>query len=364
MTLLSVALCSAIQVPVSTPLKSAVVVSLQNVLVAESASLPLSLLSLAPPSHVDSESPQNFSLTIKDNLPDMLNPHTVLSLARISQATYIQPKLESDSYKSLWESGRIKGYIFANTELSLVILAFQGLASDFRKASLSQTDISNLNMMFSCCNAHFNFINWKTYDCQRDSRFKVCDSRCVSDRSNFDDSYYNIVQSFFTACRQFYPNANLWFTGHSTGGSFASLVGITQGIPAIAFQSPGDLLFSARIGLTTSNLPQQHIWHIGNDYDPIFRGLHADKQVSFETGCHVGSKCVYREQRLNGDDKSNIFRIQKWDAPPPPKVNIYFHSISVLIERFLERATEVPECISKSCVDCGEWLFREEVDDL
>lgn len=46
-----------------------------------------------------------------------------------------------------------------------------------------------------------------------------------------------------------YPDANVWLTGHSLGGSLASLIGVTFGLPTVAFEAPGDRLAARRLHL-------------------------------------------------------------------------------------------------------------------
>ncbi len=46
-----------------------------------------------------------------------------------------------------------------------------------------------------------------------------------------------------------YPEANIWMIGHSLGGSLASLVGQTFGVPVVAFEAPADRLASRRLHL-------------------------------------------------------------------------------------------------------------------
>lgn len=46
-----------------------------------------------------------------------------------------------------------------------------------------------------------------------------------------------------------YPTANIWIIGHSLGGSLASLLGATFGVPTVAFESPAEKLAASRLHL-------------------------------------------------------------------------------------------------------------------
>lgn len=41
------------------------------------------------------------------------------------------------------------------------------------------------------------------------------------------------------------------YSGHSLGGSLASLLGVTFGVPVVAFEAPGEKLAAARLHLPT-----------------------------------------------------------------------------------------------------------------
>jgi len=58
-------------------------------------------------------------------------------------------------------------------------------------------------------------------------------------RRCFEQNLYNNITSL-------YPNANTWVVGHSLGGSLASLLGVTFGVPVVAFEGKlSSLLFKS-----------------------------------------------------------------------------------------------------------------------
>lgn len=46
-----------------------------------------------------------------------------------------------------------------------------------------------------------------------------------------------------------YPHSEIWLTGHSLGGALASLLGVTFGLPVVAFESPGEKMAASRLHL-------------------------------------------------------------------------------------------------------------------
>lgn len=68
-----------------------------------------------------------------------------------------------------------------------------------------------------------------------------------------------------------YPNANIWMVGHSLGGSLASLVAQTFGVPAVAFEAPGDRLPAQRlhlpspVGFLRTQTPNQYSMYTAID---------------------------------------------------------------------------------------------------
>jgi lipase ATG15 len=94
-----------------------------------------------------------------------------------------------------------------------------------------------------------------------------------------------------------YPSANLWLVGHSLGGALASLLGATFGLPAVAFEAPGEKSAARHLNLPIPNnvllaAPVTHVYHTA---DPIAMGVCngalspcAQAGYALETRCHLG----------------------------------------------------------------------------
>lgn len=79
----------------------------------------------------------------------------------------------------------------------------------------------------------------------------------------------------FYAIADQYPNATIWFNGHSLGGAIAALLGLTFGVPTVAFEAPGDMLPAKRLHLPMPpgiDWKDLFIYHVGHTADPIFMG--------------------------------------------------------------------------------------------
>jgi lipase ATG15 len=155
--------------------------------------------------------------------------------------------------------------------------------------------------------------------------------------------------------------------GHSLGGALASLVALTNGIPAFAYESPGDLLYASRIGLLPRGTPEnldeflseQPIFHFGNVGDPIFLGECTGVGSScywlayaLESKCHVGKECVYETSIPKEETKQDIDMFS----------TIQWHSIEYVIKNILQIQEKVPVCTFKSnCLasECPTWKFIE-----
>lgn len=71
------------------------------------------------------------------------------------------------------------------------------------------------------------------------------------------------------AAKQLYPHASIWLTGHSLGGSVASLLGIAKNYPVFTYSSPGDVRYGQKVGLIKPNLKESDlkkmpVWQFGH----------------------------------------------------------------------------------------------------
>ena len=105
-----------------------------------------------------------------------------------------------------------------------------------------------------------------------------------------------------------YPTSDIWLVGHSLGGALASLLGTTFGLPAVAFEAPGERLAAARLHLplpprdplSVSGLPRAPVTHVYHTADPIPQGVCtgisspcASAGYALETRCHLGKSIVF-----------------------------------------------------------------------
>jgi len=162
-----------------------------------------------------------------------------------------------------------------------------------------------------------------------------------------------------------YPTSNIWLVGHSLGGAIASLLSSTFGLPAVAFESPGERLAASRLHLPLP--PSQHphlntpppvaITHVYHTGDPIpqgtctgFRSPCAQGGYALETRCHLGKTIVYDTVTKLG-----------W------KVDVRKHVIREVIMNVLEaedveweEGRDVPLAIEEEdCVVSGAYLLLQ-----
>ncbi|CZR51476.1 related to starvation induced protein PSI-7 [Phialocephala subalpina] len=293
--------------------------------------------------------------------PNVTDKDTILTFAYMGANAY-EPELNKGDWKDVgggfnetegfgWEKEGVRGYVYANEDESTVVISFKGGSARFWNPwDTAWQDKENVNMLFGCCCGQGSFLYHRACNCAKGS---TCDISCVGSCLRKEEKYYAAAQQIYSNITALYPDSQIWLTGHSLGGTMSSLLGLTYGLPAITFETPGDALPVSRLGLPAppgSGTPQSRnntgTFHFGVTSDPIFTGTCtgwtatcALAGYSFESTCHTGRKCVY-----------DVMKDFGWHS------SILSHGITSVIYDVLLRYETVPECKAvPDCTDCSSW---------
>ncbi|PIL33088.1 hypothetical protein GSI_04537 [Ganoderma sinense ZZ0214-1] len=303
--------------------------------------------------------------------PDVQDRETLLLLAKMANNAYTEPD-KSDwydigpywnvTYPFGWEpdADGFRGHIFATPDNSTVIISVKGTSIMWPIGSGGPTqtkDKLNDNLLFSCCCARISS-TWSTVcDCYDGE--KRCDQGCLEQSLIEESLFYSVGINLYNNVTYMYPQSDIWLIGHSLGGALSSLVGLTFGVPVVAFEAPAERLASARLHLP-SPPSTQHVTHVYNTGDPIPMGTCTGfgsscnaVGVALETRCHLGQTIKYDTITQLG-----------WSA------NVIHHGIEAVIDGVLARQDvdwagtgikgSVPEPAPETdCVDCFDWTFGD-----
>lgn len=303
--------------------------------------------------------------------PDVRDKETVLAFARMANdAYYLEPGTgewvdvgHGFNYTEDfgWEDDGLRGHIFADVKNQTVVIAMKGTSLPFKdpRGTISN-DKTNDNLLFGCCCGQGG--RWwyqKVCDCQ--TEYQVGNSTCLRQEIREKTRYYHLGLELYHNVTKLYPDANIWLSGHSLGGSLASLIGLTVGQPAVTFEAPADATAALRLGLPTppgfrlGNETQADVqsgtltYHFGHTADDIFMGnCNAWNSVctlggyAMEVQCHTGSICIYDTVKDKGwgrNARSN-------------------HGIGLVIKDVIDSYNELAECKAQTdCRDCEQWQF-------
>ncbi|KAF6758290.1 Alpha/Beta hydrolase protein [Ephemerocybe angulata] len=228
----------------------------------------------------------------------------------------------------------MRGHIFVSQDNSTVVIAIKGTSAGWLVGGGGPStgkDKLNDNLLFSCCCARVG-PTWSTVCGCHEGGYK-CDQQCVQDAlTEKEDLFYPVGLNLYNNVSYMYPNANIWITGHSLGGSLSSLIGVTFGAPVVAFEAPAEKLAAGRLHLP-SPPSTQHVTHFYHTADPIAMGACNGVSSScaiggfaMETRCHLG-------QVIRLDTVSTL----GWS------VDVRTHGIKYVIDHLLGPNSEWPE---------------------
>ncbi|KAG9318547.1 alpha beta-hydrolase [Chiua virens] len=309
--------------------------------------------------------------------PDVTDRHTLAQLARMAANAYQLPWKDNwyeldpswninASFPFGWEDDEdgFRGFVFRARDNATIVLSIKGTTL---QGPTSKKDKLNDNLLFSCCCARVDF-SWvfsTVCDCfDWTGLYRRCDDPCLTAALVKDSLFYSTgSRKLVNDVRSLFPHADIWLVGHSLGGSLASLLGATFGLPTVAFEAPGERMAAHRLHLplptflSPAGLPRVPITHVYHNADPIPQGactgitsLCAQAGYALETRCHLGQTIVY----------DTVTRLG-WHA------DVRRHPIKELVLNVLDlegpwpdgrEGREVPTPHEEvDCVDCFKWEF-------
>lgn len=244
------------------------------------------------------QAPQLTWAQVEVDAPDVSDVETLATLAKMANNAYSTPRdgswydLKNHTINGKtpwnlsasfgWEEDGIRGHVFASSDdAKNIIIAIKGTSgfSGGIGAPTGRNDKLNDNLLFSCCCARVDW-SWSTVcDCYVGSPFK-CNLTCVEDSLIEKSVYYPAATDLFNNITARFPTSQIWLTGHSLGGSLASLLSITFGVPCVTFEAPGDVMPARRLHLPLppgtswdGDRPEFGVTHVYTNSDPIPMGV-------------------------------------------------------------------------------------------
>lgn len=301
--------------------------------------------------------------------PNITDKETVVNLALMTlDAYFLEPGVDwedvglgfNSSLDFGWEDNGLRGHVYADETNSTVVIGIKGTTrAVYDGEGTTTNDKDNDNLFFSCCCAQQGpYRAWRPV-CDCATSAYTCNNTCLVHELQEENRYYRAARYLYSNVTQVFPNSNVWLTGHSLGGAVCSLLGLTYGLPVVAFESPPEALAASRLGLPAppQSLPGLHqtrsdtgVYHFGHTADPVFMGTCTGANsfctwsgYAMQTQCHTGNVCEYDTVKDFG-----------WTQ------GVWRHDIKGVINNVLRVYDTLPGCqVETECRDCFNWKFFE-----
>ncbi|KAK4700107.1 lipase ATG15, partial [Phenoliferia sp. Uapishka_3] len=257
-------------------------------------------------------------------MPDTSDVGTLLSLAKLTSNAYSAPSSDWYDLEGKWNVEATAQRVTTTRRTCVPIFSVELYTFIFRRLTLRTLDASRRTTYFSHAvvpestgpgQPSATVILAPTPVPKAVSKTPSCPNQRITPSPPFvsllahsllsaTNSPPISTQDLYNNVTALYPHAQIWLAGHSLGGSLASLLSLTYGVPSIAFEAPGELLPARRLHLPlppghsySTNTLTTHIYHTA---DPIAMGVcnGATSTCSIagfalETKCHTGRSIIY-----------------------------------------------------------------------
>jgi lipase ATG15 len=247
----------------------------------------------------------------------------------------------------------VHAYLFSDISGSVNVVSFKGTSLGI-VGSITYNDRFNDNLFYSCCYYKQSRM-FDTCDVSSDVSGVVdktkCYGECYQNSTQYANNYYvlskAIIGGVFDSLSRS-TDAITLLTGHSLGGTLATLMGLEYDLPVVTFNSPGERHYVEMSGIGYKSTTLEKIFHYGHDADIIFTGK-CHGALSWcsvagyvvETTCHLGKTCVYNATGELGVGES-----------------IFTHPINYVLKNIIPHWEEkMPACSVVECEECTGWEY-------
>ena len=313
-----------------------------------------------------------------------INYHNVFELAKMSYNVYYQAEqgkwYDVELNRTVDVSANkdtVHAYLFGNDDYNAIV--FKGTSIYWGSKSMGSdtvyNDKYNDNLFFSCCfYQESGLFNKQDCECTATSSpdpnkcpnedfnggkmlqrsFLVqrkCYQECYRSSTNYPLNYYQTAEIVMKKASQIVDlDKVLILSGHSLGGTLATMMGIKYDKQVVTFEAPGEAHYLKLAGIVSERVNFDKIYHFGHTADIIFTGR-CNGVFSWcylggyimETKCHLGHVCSFDSVKRLGISES-----------------IYTHKIKYVIENIMSHWNNtLPECVLEpECQDCSEWIYK------